>query len=223
MTERAGRRAAGRVRALRRAARAALAFPLAAGAGLACDGTTSPSQLVEGRAAHAIRDGGTAVVRIDNVVQLQLQPLQHAPFLIDGVQHTYQFEHLQDAPSIEVQHTHDLTAIILLELDGQATLRWYGLDFNPAGQRLVVVNAFEAAGEVAVTLEGEDLSFPTTVAPGEAAQLDPPAETLRLTVQAAGDAEPTSLSPILLNDGDHGFIVIVAGPSGAEPYGRLVF
>lgn len=209
---------------LTRGARRLLAVPLL-GFGVlagACGDPVDPEALVEGRAAHAIPGGVPALVLIDFVVQGQLEPLQNAAFLIRGLRHTYQFVLLEDTLSLDIEHERDLTALILMDLDGP-TIRDYGMDFTTGDQRLAVVNAATDAGDLTVTLAAANATFDMVLAPGGSQTIEAPAGAFSVQVRGQSDDADVQLDPFSLFVGDHGFLVIVHGPGPDEPYAWMLF
>lgn len=191
-------------------------------ASTACGDTTGPGRLVDGSVAHAIPGAGTAFVSVDLTPTFQLQPLQHTYFVVTPVPRSFEVELGTSLLSIQVQLDRDITAIILLDLDGP-TLRAYHLDRDGPEQRIAVVNGHAGAGDLNIEIDGLDSSFALTVAPGEADHFEPPAGAFSIRVRGEGDEASHDLAPITLEVGDYGFLVVVPGPSDEQPYDRLLF
>jgi hypothetical protein len=188
----------------------------------ACLDTTEPIPLIDGRVVHAIPGVGPAVVSVDGAPTLQLPSLQFAYFVVTAAPRTYDFALDDLILSLRVQHDRDITAIVLLDLDGP-TLRAYHLDRNGPEQRIAVINAHAAAATLAVAIDGPDRSFALTVAPGEAQTFDPPAGPFSIRVRGEGDEDSYELPPFELEVGDYGFLVIAPGTTPAQRYVRLLF
>lgn len=194
-----------------------LAFFLAA-----CLDSSGPGEQVEGRAAHAIPGDEPALVLIDFQPHFQLQPLGDGYFLIEGTRHTYEFVYFADTLGVDVEHTHDVTAVILLDL-GEPTVRDYGIDFVLANQRLAIINGQAAAGDLEVSVDVGGASFNVTLAPGAVEVIEPPAGSVAVRVRGQDDEDETVLAPFELTIGDHGFLVLVPGSTPGEPYAWMLF
>jgi len=188
----------------------------------ACGDTTGPQRLVDGRVAHAIPGAGPVTVSVDLAPTFQLQPLDHTYYVVTAAPRTFDFALATQILSLQVQHDRDITAIILLDLDGPA-LRAYHLDRDDAEQRIAVVNAYPGPGNLHVAIDGPDSSFSLNLAPAEAQSIEPFAEAFTISVQGDTDDEGFTLSPFTLQVGDYGFLVIVPGPTQGEPYRWMLF
>jgi hypothetical protein len=197
-------------------------LPALALAAAACGESTEPTLVVEGRVAHAIPAAPAAIVTIGGVPIVELQPLQHGFFPVVSGHHNYQFLRGADTLSIQVNHARDITAVILLDL-GAPTLRAYSFNRNDIRQRLAVINGHQAAGLLEVEVMAADTTFILSLPPGEGDWFDPPTGAFQVRVQGESDDEPYPLEPFQLIPGDHGFLVILAGPDSAQPHRRILF
>jgi hypothetical protein len=203
----------------RAAALTILAFALAA---TACGVTTEVTPVVEGRVAHAIPAGPGALVTVGGLPVAELQPLQHGFFPVVAGHYNYQFIRGGDTLALQVNHARDLTAVILLQLDGPL-LRAYSFDRNGLQQRLAVINGHHAAGVIDVVVTTADTTFAVTLPPGEGDWFDPPTGTFQVRVQSTADEQPVQLEPFSLIPGDHGFLVVIPGTGPDQPHRRLLF
>jgi hypothetical protein len=187
----------------------------------ACLDTTEPAPLVVGAMVNAIPGTDPATALINHVPQGQLPPLEHAYFVLSGARHSYQFVYLGDTLSIDIEHTRDITAVVLLDL-GDPTVRQYSFDRVTPEQRMGIVNAHAGAGNLEVTLETFETSSSQTLAPGGSEVVDLPTGSYSVRVRGAEDTESVELDPITVQQGEHLFLIIVPG-DGPDPYRRIVF
>lgn len=188
----------------------------------ACLDPAEPEPFVDGRVAHAIPGLGPTAVAIDGIPTFQLPPLDFTYFVVRASPRTYEFTLPETTLALQVPHDRDISAIMLLDLDGP-TLRDYHLDRNAFEQRIAVVNGHSANRDLDVVIEGSGRSFSLTVAPGQAEAFDPPTGAYTASVREEGDVDFFELEPFELVTGDHGFLVVVPGPGPEEPYVRLLF
>ncbi len=187
-----------------------------------CLDSTSPTTLVDGRVAHALPGAGPAVVAIDLTPTFQLQPLDFTYFVVAAGPRTYDFQVANQNLTVQAQHDRDITAIILLDVDGPV-LRPYYLDRGEPEQRLAVINAYGAAGDLEIEIDGGDISFTRTVSPGESAVIEPLTGAYSVRVRGPEDDQSHAVEGFSLETGDHGFLVIIPGPGPQEPYRMMLF
>jgi hypothetical protein len=179
-------------------------------AATACLDVTDPEPVVVGAMVNAIPGDAAATALINFVPQGQLPPLGHAYFVLTGARHTYQFAYRGDTLSIDIEHTRDITAVVLLDL-GEPTVRQYSFDRISPEQRVGIVSAHAEAGDLEVTLDSFGLSFVQTLAPGGSEVVDLPTGAYSVHVRGAEDAESVQLDPITVEEGEHLFLIIVPG------------
>jgi hypothetical protein len=190
-------------------------------ASTACLDVTEPAPVVVGAMVNAIPGDDPATALINRVPQGQLPPLEHAYFVLTGARHTYQFVYLGDTLSIDIEHTRDITAVVLLDL-GEPTVRQYGFDRITPEQRMGVINAHAGAGNLEVTLESVGVSFSQILSPGGSEVVDLPTGSYSIHVRRVGDQESVELDPITVQEGEHLFLVVVPG-ADPESYRWMLF